>query len=202
MGSRLTDTGINTVPYFASAEWYGVYFRSICAGEEECDARRMANDSCCRRPRDVCRTLMAADSRLSLPLEGGASVVKRGISPMILSGHGNWRHTHLGALDAILGRTPFHRHLMPAIREIFDKYGDPGSPLPDLTERLHMLLIDFLALHEAAEVWKNLSAVQREAIERRAGELAALVNPAESMMSAAMRIGREAIFPLLLTLNP
>lgn len=101
------------------------------------------------KPRDLTRTLIAgahgqSPLRLSVPIEGGSSVVKRG-HPDIwhLSDHGRWRRMHLGAIEAAYGSTPYFIHLFPLIEEIFEEFSSLRL-FTDFTARLHQATLDFI----------------------------------------------------------
>ncbi len=203
MGAQLTEEGDGAVvPYLASVRWYGEYFRALCDGSGEADARRIAGATLGLRPKEFCRTLLPTGVRLSVPLAGGASAAKHGLAKAELSGHGNWRHTHLGAIEAVMGRAPFFQHLMPVLRECLSEYGEAGAGFCILSARLHEATSRFLDIREASALWRGLDQPEKEAAARRGRELSAIVNMDESMACAAMRLGREAIFTLLPTLNP
>lgn len=60
-----------------------------------------------------------AEMTLTIPVEGGISVVKR-IPPeqWQVSDRRPWRHTHIGALRAAYSRTPYYIHYGGAIEQI------------------------------------------------------------------------------------
>lgn len=63
-----------------------------------------------------------AETTLSVALEGGGRKIRdyTGLSADLhLSEHGNWRKTHIGTLDAILGKTPFYRHIEAELKKIY-----------------------------------------------------------------------------------
>ncbi|MCM1369203.1 MAG: WbqC family protein [Candidatus Amulumruptor caecigallinarius] len=82
----------------------------------------IANSVTGTKGKDFARTLIggrAGDITLSIPVEGGASVLKRANADPALSNHGKWRREHLGAWNAAYARTPFFVHLMPELEQVY-----------------------------------------------------------------------------------
>lgn len=152
------------VPYMASAEWYGLYMRQLFAGVGEREARAAATDSLHMKPRDMARTMIAGvrdgserqpSIRLSIPIEGGASAVKRlPADCWHISDHGRWQAMHLGALEAAYASTPYFAHLFPQIAATI-RDACPGV-FSDVTLRLHETVLEFLHLGETLASLRSL----------------------------------------------
>lgn len=140
------------VPYMASAEWYGLYMRQLLTGAGESEAITAATSSLHMKPRDMARTMIAGvrdglerqpSIRLSVPIEGGTSAVKRlSCERWRISDHGRWQATHLGALEAAYASAPYFAHLFPEISDAISK-AFPGD-FCNLTLRLHATVVRML----------------------------------------------------------
>ena len=105
-------------PYLASLAAYRNWMRARLAGASDAEAWRRVADGMSRvERRCLPRTLVAGAHgqdplTLSVPISGGASVIKRG-HPEVWGGsmHGRWPAVHLGALEAAYSATPFFPHL-------------------------------------------------------------------------------------------
>lgn len=117
-------------------------------GGEMCDIPFLSR-GIVAKPRDLARTLVAGAGnqppvRLSVAIEGGSSVVKRGRpSEWLISDHGRWRQMHLGAIDAAYGATPYFRHLYPEIEEILMSAKE-GSYFLSLANKIHKACLEFI----------------------------------------------------------
>lgn len=61
-----------------------------------------------------------------------------------LSGHGNWRHNHWGALFSAYGRTPYFDYFADDLKRI---YSDESIlTIASLNEAIHCAVVDFLDL--------------------------------------------------------
>ena len=185
-----------TIPFLASATWYSALLQSLCSNTgSHSDAIAQCNPGTPRRA--YARTeIIATDGRhltLSIPVEGGASHLKkaRDISLLRLSDHGNWRHTHLGAIEASYGRTPFFIHLMPAIREV---YSTPAVTLAEFNATIHKAVFSFLLQDiPPRQAWQS---AQKPQYSQWASEISAGISPTVSMLDALMRLGPDTLFGL------
>ena len=200
MGERLNRPP-ETVPYLASFRWYSLFFKALVEGKEEYEARVYSNRVLNVGKKDFSRSKVGKGQRLTIPLEGRASSCVSPLTEKTISGHGNWRHTHRGALDALFGRTPYYPHLMPRFAESLQEYGEPGMSLARLTEQIHEKTADFIGLREASRLYHTLPPEKRDLLRRRGEELSGAVMADESLASVIMRLGPDAIFPLIATLT-
>lgn len=169
------------MPWAASAAWYAAYFDAIRRGFAASPAFDM---------RDVARTLVGDGPGmrvLTVPLVGGADVLKRDNPYPFLSGHGKWRREHLGAWAAAYGKTPYFCHLMPEIEKIYAEFAD-GSPLEEFNRAFHRLAIHWL--EPAASALLDADALGL------CKELSTKVNGSASIFDAIFRFGKEAGFGL------
>ena len=171
------------IPYLASLE----YYRAAVGGQS--------------LPTVVPnRALLAPDLMLTVPVSGGSAALKRFMSGHLsarrleISQHGRWQHTHLGALEARLGRTPFWRHLEPSVAPLI---AEASGSLEELNEALDAALKEFLdyeaLLPELCEMVK-LNPARAGAIAQRIQRDA---DPKAPYIVLAARYGRDAIFALV-----
>lgn len=169
------------IPWAASAAWYAAYFEAIRGGFAAWPRFDL---------RDAARTLIGGgpDLRvLSIPLVGGADILKQENPWPFISGHGKWRREHLGAWNASYGRTPFFPHLMPEIEGIYNSIPD-GSPLEEFNRAFHRLAIHWLEPAASAPLDSDAEGLCRE--------LSTKVNSQVSIFEVLFRFGKEAGFAI------
>lgn len=127
-----------------------------------------------------------ATGRLTVPVVGGAAVLKHRDANPVLSEHGKWRREHLGAWNAAYGRTPYFTHLMPQIEEV---YADSeGITLDEFSRRLLGVALLWLDPDALTATGHTIETVRRE--------VRAKVDPRLSIFDAIFRLGRETVFAL------
>lgn len=193
------------LPYWGSGRWYASWLESRLGGEGDAGAVRLANASeeAAGAGRIATRTLIGSPGgplRLSVPLVGGASALKRaGSSRLIVSGHGNWSHVHMSAFSTAYSRTPFWIHYHPALLRIYDSPQD--KPLDLLCAGIHDFVRSVLfpdSLIESLRV-RIADPDIRDLLAKTAAERAAGTDMTLSVIDLMMRFGPEAIFVLLQT---
>jgi len=176
------------IPFAARASYYLFSLSSdACSSEEreEIEGRK-----------EAARSAIAGGLVLSVPLEGGASVLKRRSSrPIMISQHGRWQDVHLGALRAAYGRTPFFPYLFPRIEEIYREKSE--GPLADFNSALHDLAVEWLGLREGIK--EELRKMKKENPDRFSeitGAIGAKINMEYSIFDTLFRLGKESVFGL------
>lgn len=180
------------VPYGPSVGWYRRYLLALRGGEGEEQAVAAANRDTATRGKAFSRLVVAdaqGASMLSLPVEGSARVIKT-VPPHLwrLSGHGDWPRTHPATLSTLLGRLPFHDHLMPELARL---YARPPETLGEFTAAIHRLVCDTLALDTLAGAVLTPQAGHTAHIWR------ARVAGAETLLTLLFRHGPDLVFALL-----
>ena len=66
------------------------------------------------------------------------------VGEVALSSHGNWRHTHWGALFSAYGRTPFFDYFADDLKQIYTD--ESIQTIASLNLTLHAAVVDFLDL--------------------------------------------------------
>jgi len=183
------------VPYFPSARWYASWLCARINGMPDNDAINAANQTTAASGKDFARCRIAGRDRhtlLSVAVEGGANRLRNPDAPAhaVISMHGNWPHTHLGAMEAIYGRTPYYQHIMPELRDILLT---PTETLAELSSSLHKALSGFLPV--------PVREGHTTALADRCLEVASLINPGLSILDPLMRLGPETSLGLLALRN-
>lgn len=190
-------------PYLASAGWYAQWLRGISAGMTDMDAQSVASKACCLKGKDFARCRIVgngAEMMLSIPVEGGASRLKRltensdsDKANIAMSEHGNWRHAHMGALQAVYGRTPYFPHIMPMLEEV---YNSVEKSLEIFNDMIHKVIVDIIfGADSPADIFDSIKRDKR--FFDRGRELELNVSPDISVVALLMQHGKESLLPLL-----
>lgn len=189
------------VPYLASAAWYSAWLKSFLSSGDDEEAIAAANIACGISGKDFSRCVVEGGGGrviLSVAVEGGASRLKkcRNLSEIGLSGHGNWPHAHLGALDAIYGRMPYYRHLIPLLTPL---YGDFNMTLRGFCRDVHSAVVRFLGVKDdfGRKRFAAEDVCKWPAMAARGSEIAASLRPDLSIVHSVMRYGPETVAGLL-----
>lgn len=182
---------MTVVPYLPTLRWYAAWFGSRCRGMGEKESQEYANRVCRISGKDFARTVLISPTgtvRLSVAVEGGAPRLKRAGAEgtVSISGHGNWPHVHLGAIEAGYGRAPYYQYLMPELREILT---DVPLKLKDLNRRLHTWLTGYFQPYKEMRI--------ADAVMRRGEEIGKKLDPDISVIDALMRYGPETNLVLI-----
>lgn len=148
------------------------------------------------KPKDYARTVVWSNSPggmvLSVPVQGGASVVKR-LPPekWEISGHGDWTRIHLGALEAAYGREPFFAHCFPAVAATLEAY---PPLLRDLNTRLLDVLLDSVCARDVAGELRGFRALHPRRFENIRRRLESKIDLSHSIVEPFFRLGPDAVF--------
>ena len=134
---------------------------------------------------------------LTIPVEGGGRILKhtKDLTRVKLSDHGNWRHTHLGALEACYGKTPYYVYLMDELQKVYDAYFES---LQDFNNAIHKVIMTFMIGEMNENAIKHF--LKNPLIKERGGELATRIDPFLSVIDALMTLGRDTL-PALMALR-
>lgn len=145
--------------------------------------------------KDYIRSKLAGDIMLSVPIVGGNSILKRRdlrIDDVMISSHGDWQHKHLGAWQAVYGKTPYFQHLFPMLKEVYDNYSE-GSLL-DFNNALFRIAVDFLELDTIEESVKRLEKKNPELLDDLRRETLEKCDKDLTIFDSLFRLGKEAVF--------
>ena len=131
------------------------------------------------------------------------------VGEVALSSHGNWRHTHWGALFSAYGRTPFFDYFADNLKQIYTD--ESIQTIASLNLTLHSAVIDFLDLDIETVVIDNKNDLAAsDALNLRDGVLTEQTlepyyqiwsskfgfQPNQSILDLLFNVGREAVFVL------
>lgn len=167
-------------PFTVSLGWLEIYRQSLRKGLSEHEARLAADKAEGIVGKTFARCRLD-NLTLTVPVEGGASVLKRRDANPILSEHGKWRREHLGAFDALYHRTPFYEHLMPEIEEVY--VSSEGLTLEEFNSRLLEIALRWLDIGDTG----NTNAARFHEIRDR---MRASIIPGLSIFDAIFRLGK------------
>ena len=177
--------------------------RACLAGASDRAAWRCVVDGMSRiERRGLARTLAAGAHgqdplTLSVPISGGASVIKRGHpEEWGVSMHGRWPAVHLGALEAAYSATPFFPHLRDGIYSILRGTRE-GENFGELTTGLHRHLSELLGLEVLIPVLREEIRRNPERMEQLRVEKMRGLHTELTFLDVICRRGRDAVFALL-----
>lgn len=183
-------------PYAPSLGWYVCWLQNILDGKSEQDAIAQANSGI--SPKKFVRTDISDKNgniiSLSMAIEGGGRKTRNinNIENSLLSEHGNWRKNHLGALEAVYGRTPFFEHIIPSLSVPYQNRS--LLSLKEFNSAIHQVLSRFL-LREIP-LTRLISYAGSPVVSERAKELASKINPEISVIDSFMKFGPETLFAI------
>lgn len=178
------------IPFAASISRYSEWLRALISEGAEIPFPAGAG-------KELARTQIAGGLVLSVPVAGGASILKRrNCEDALLSDHGRWQDVHLGALRAAYGKTPYFPHLYPEIERIYQSFG--GGRLHDFNEEIHRLVTGWLGIEEGMiDELRNLPEEKRGVISALAEERKGEIEEDHSILELLFRLGREGLFVLV-----
>lgn len=189
---------MSVVPFAASLEWYAAWWQARRKGLPDAESIVAANIATGISGKDYARCRIMANGNeiiLSMAIEGGAARLKRSsfIPSAQLSDHGNWRHVHLGALEATYGRSPFYQHLIPVIRDV---YNSQENTLRGFNYEIHHAICSFLNVENIKNIQDTILYEGTHATKERGEEIANGLDRKLSIIDTLMRFGTESILAL------
>lgn len=170
------------IPYLASLDWY----RGVLAGERREPPKGRWN-----------RSRLADGTLLTIPVEGGITTVKRA-DPLSWRADDSrqWRHQHLGAINALYGRTPYYRHFSPEILAAIADRDCPG--IAEMARRIDAAVAGAIDTETLRRHWRHADEHTRLRLCRYADEAGAFdADPQLAMAHYLFYLGPDAIFLLL-----
>lgn len=185
-------------PLAPSASWFSNYLKSLLKDKSEREAIIESN-SFIYSPKEFGRYQLRSpkgeDFILSVAVEGGGRQLRdlSKIEGLKLSEHGDWRKTHLGAIESALGRKPFFRHLEDDLKKI---YGNKElQTLEGFNTAIFQTLKTFLIGDIRVSELKDIR--EGSMVYKRGKEIAIEIEPHISMLQALSEKGREALMGIL-----
>ena len=185
-----------TVPYLPSQKWMSEWIEHRLAGKSAVEAAVIA-DRCIDR-RQMGRTLISGANGtqlLTIPVTGGASVWKRrNLNDVEISQHGNWQHTHLGAIEAAYARTPYFDTLFDALKPLYSKA--EGS-LALFNAAILEVLISFINIETLSDGITRRRKCQDRILAEWCDAGKKLYREEISVLDPLMRYGPDTLYILL-----
>ena len=150
---------------------------------------------------------------LTVPLVGSTNNMMTPLRDVLISGHGDWRRLHWGALFSAYGRSPYFDYVADDLSRVIN-----GSQryLHEFNAQLHEVIVDFMDLPLTTRALENGDSLDdvvdlRGRIAMKKPDTLPLVNvpyyqmwqtqggffPDLSILDLMMNLGREGIFTLL-----
>lgn len=192
-----------TPPFMPPTEWYVQWWRARLDGKDDPESIAEANgmmervDKKYTRNFSRCKICMAdgREQMLSVPLDGGAKALRGGkdVGENTISDHGNWRHVHLGAINAAYGKTPFFPHLLPEIEEAYrHSYGK----LEEFNIAIHRALSSFIINGSEPDALRRVSEGNISRAVSIGLEMAEKTEKDRSILDLIMKFGPETLLYL------
>lgn len=133
---------------------------------------------------------------LTVPVSGGAGVLKRHGADPPLSEHGKWRREHLGAWNAAYGRTPYYIHLMPEIEGVYAR--SEGMTLEQFNSALLEVALGWLdtSVWVADTEGTDGSLTQAQRLGEVRAEARGRIDERLSIFDTIFRLGRYGVFAI------
>ncbi len=143
----------------------------------------------------LARTVIEGGRVLSVPVAGGSGILKHATADpdkILISGHGRWRQEHLGAINAIYGKTPYFTHIFPEIKRIYDEksYGTLG----EFNRSLFDFVVDFLNIESLRPSINEMKTRNPSRFRQLKMEFERKVNINYSIFDALFRLGKNTAF--------
>lgn len=195
-------------PLAPSVKWFVRFFASLseqASLEKGIQPERMIRDAIVKANEGIMSTkefgrfrftdAQGNEIMFSLAVEGGGRQLRRlhGPETIKLSEHGAWRKVHIGALESILGRKPYYRHIEDTLKGII--LDRNLTSLKDYNMAIFRALYSFLM--------KNIT--ERELVRfrklpqcmARGKEIAKTLKPEASILEAIASEGDETLLGIL-----
>ena len=169
------------VPYLASIAYY--------------EARLLGGELLPKKGRWN-RCSLSPGEMLTIPVEGGIGIVKHGNpEEWFADDSRQWRHQHLGAINARYSRTPFYRHYAP---DILDIIADTGiNRVADINSAIDRLVTEALGIDTFVSEIDSADAATLSRLIAYADHICPLPEGGVSMAASLFRFGPDAIFPAI-----
>lgn len=200
-------------PLFASGNWWRIFVRLLLGGLAEGEAIAGANARCGLPPRCWMRLSLADGAVLSLPVAGGASALKNRRPDtwvMAREAEREWRKAQ-ATIVTLYGKAPYCHLLIGGLLGSTDPSDVAGMKAGALCMAAFDAVIDALGLRDAELIDRMRRIVEAKdtAIQDVTGMHEAMrmhdvireydgkFHPELSILDALLRLGPDAIFPLM-----
>lgn len=137
--------------------------------------------------------------RLTVPIQGGASRVKKGRpEEWRISMQGSWPRVHLGAIEAAYASTPYFPHYFPGLKRIINEAAE-GDSFLGFTAGIYDFILEALYKGGIREELRHCDADTLQKL-RVSGDELRLGNPMEpdhAWIGRLFRLGPAALLTLV-----
>jgi hypothetical protein len=176
------------IPYAPSCEWYSKHLGNIILGCEPPSVASLRDVTRCN-----IRTASGDAITLTVPVVGGASALKHlKYEQLVASEHGNWRHVHIGALEAAYGKTPFFAYYIDDIKNALSM---PSQMITLLNKNVYTIIESALHINEITDHLKREFSNNR--FTAILADYSECFDPNVSVLDLLFRKGPHAVFSLL-----
>ncbi len=143
----------------------------------------------------IARTIIEGGRVLSVPIVGGSGILKRqdiNLDKVLISNHGRWRQEHLGAMNAVYGKTPYFPYIFPVIENIYHKKSN-GS-LGEFNRELFDFVCRFLDVNIIRRAMVDMKSRNPYRFEQMKREFETKVNLNYSIFDTLFRLGKNTVF--------
>ncbi len=180
------------IPFAPAPGWFSLLFSEMARGRSFEESAEAVSGRV--KSREFARTTIEG-AMLAIPVEGGASVLKRRGADPTVAEHGRWRHTHLGAWNAAYGKCPFFSHFYPALQEIYQL--PAGLRLEEWNRHFAEIVIRMLRPEDELPALRQMAVERGVLFKELQREMTAKINYNLSIFDALFRYGRETLFGLV-----
>lgn len=146
-------------------------------------------------PKDYVRALLPENITLSVPIEGGNSLLKQKnlrLNSINISQHGDWQHQHLGAWQAIYGKSPYFPHIYPLLEDVYThlSYGS----LVEFNSAIFKIVIDFLELDAIQDSVERLYTKNSNLLKELHTETLVKCDEQLTVLDPLFKLGKDAVY--------
>lgn len=144
------------------------------------------------------RTLLEGGVQLSVPLVGGNSILKhRAVNwdRVCISSHGDWQRKHLGAWQAIYGKTPYFIHIFPELERIYKEHSQ--ATFRRFCVEINTLIEKYLSLDRLVPFANEMRLEHPLRFREIQSEIDAQISPDLTVFDALFRLGPDVAYIFL-----
>lgn len=144
------------------------------------------------------RTLLAEGITLTVPLVGGNSILKHthvNFERLMISDHGNWQRKHLGAWQAVYGKTPYYTHIFSKLEDAYIHHSQ--GTFFDFTGTLLNIALEFIEIDKLQASAMEMRKLYPGRFEQIKEELLRNTDSSLTIFDSIFHLGKSTVFLLL-----
>lgn len=142
--------------------------------------------------REKTRTVLDKDIVLTIPVVGGSSTLKRrdlDYNSVLISAHDDWQRRHLGAWNAVYGKTPYFIHIFPELEKIYNEFS--YGKLIDFNRKINDLAFSLMDFENLKDYVEKAYGFELDKTRRLREDIEHHVKMDKTVYDALFRYGRE-----------